>query len=187
MTDEKITQLLRSGAFNEAAKGLYSHFDGVYGYIKQHGGSVDDAKDLFQEAVLVFMKKVAEENETIHCKISTYLTTICKYQWNNKLRSAAHKNERPLEFIQLGALEDDLKDFESEEQQFGHLNKILQKLGERCKAILLSFYVQKQTMQAIAGQMGFSSVNSAKTQKYKCMEYARQLANDLTNAQKIPA
>lgn len=187
MTDQKITELLRSGAYNEAATGLYGHFDGVQRYICSRGGTIDDAKDLFQEAVLVLMKKVVDDDEVIECALSTYLTTICKYQWNNHLRSAAARNKQPIEFIQLGDIEDDFRDFENEENQYGHLNEILKRLGDRCKSILLSFYVKKQSMQAIASEMEFSSVNSAKTQKYKCMEHAKQLANDLLNTKRISA
>jgi hypothetical protein len=45
--------------------------------------------------------------------------------------------------------------------------------------MLQRFYFKTESMAAIATAMGFASVNSAKTQKYKCMEHAIRLASDI--------
>ncbi len=52
----------------------------------------------------------------------------------------------------------------------------MEKIQDRCKQLLRLFYFENERMAEIAKKMGFSSEKSAKTQKYKCMEKAHQLA-----------
>jgi len=181
MTEKAIYKHLSSGDYNKAAKGLYDYFSPVYKVLKEKGASVEDVKDLFQEAVLVVMRKVVEEQETIHCALKTYITTICKYQWNNRIASSKHRKTVQLEPMDIKEQVDDLKDFQEEETRFGYLGQVLQQLGERCKELLLSFYIQRLSMNEIAEVMEFGSVNSAKTQKYKCIERARKMALELSS------
>lgn len=185
MTEKAIYKHLNAGDYNKAAVGLYDYFSPVYKVLKEKGATVEDVKDLFQEAVLVVMRKVVEEKEVIHCTLKTYLTTICKYQWNNKISSNKHRKTVMLEPMDIKEPIDDVKDFQEEESRFGYLGQVLQQLGERCKELLLSFYIQRLSMNEIADVMEFGSVNSAKTQKYKCIERARKMAFELssTNSQ----
>ena len=55
---------------------------------------------------------------------------------------------------------------------------IIKKLSNKCQLIFERFYYKNESMKNIANALGFSSVNSAKTQKYKCMERAIKLANE---------
>ena len=43
-------------------------------------------------------------------------------------------------------------------------------IGDRCKELLLLSIFDKRPMSEIAGILGFSSENSAKTQNYKCKQ-----------------
>jgi RNA polymerase sigma factor (sigma-70 family) len=65
---------------------------------------------------------------------------------------------------------------EEKEQKMKVLEKVLNQVTERCKKIFELFYFKKESMTEIAKKLEFSSVNSAKTQKYKCMEKAIKLA-----------
>jgi RNA polymerase sigma factor (sigma-70 family) len=173
-SDKKIVELLENGNMNAAAKELYLFFDSVCGVLYPKGAQPEDVKDLFQEAVLVFIRKVVEEKEVINCTIKTYITTICKYQWNNKVNKLSHRKTTNTETF-YNDVENDVKDFETEEAQFGVLEKVLNKLGEKCKNLLNLFYIDGKRMDEIAEIMGFSGINSAKTQKYKCIERARKM------------
>jgi DNA-directed RNA polymerase specialized sigma24 family protein len=59
---------------------------------------------------------------------------------------------------------------------FCHLllaEKVLQELKDRCRELLLLFYQDKLPLRDIALRMGYTSENSTKNQKYKCLEAAR--------------
>ncbi|WP_315821201.1 hypothetical protein [Paraflavitalea speifideaquila] len=52
-------------------------------------------------------------------------------------------------------------------------------LGERCRELLLLFYNGGLKLKDIAARMGYSSENTAKNQKYKCLEAARNKLKEL--------
>ncbi len=183
--DREIIEHLNKGDFNKAATELYKMFDSVYGILKSKGASVEDTKDLFQEAIMVLMRKISEEKEVINCTLKTYITTICKYQWNNRINKLSYKHTTNTDTF-YADIENDVKDFEQEEQQFELIGKVLSKIGEKCKELLSLFYLDQKHMDEIAEIMKFSGVNSAKTQKYKCIEKARKMALEYSeNSEKI--
>ena len=55
--------------------------------------------------------------------------------------------------------------------------KVIASLSKKCQDIFERLYYKNQSMQEIADGLGFSSENSAKTQKYKCMEQAIKQAS----------
>lgn len=57
---------------------------------------------------------------------------------------------------------------------------MLTQITDKCRKIFELFYFKKEDMNTIARELDFTSVNSAKTQKYKCMERAIELARQMT-------
>ena len=49
------------------------------------------------------------------------------------------------------------------------MEKALISLGEPCKSLLEAYYLQKQNMQVIAANFGYTNADNAKNQKYKCL------------------
>jgi hypothetical protein len=49
------------------------------------------------------------------------------------------------------------------------MGKSILGLGEPCKSLLHAFYIEKKSMQEIAGSFGYTNAENAKTQKYKCL------------------
>ena len=178
--DEKILKQLESGELNKAAENLYQYFGSVYSVVKKRGASIDDAKDLFQEGVMVLIKKVLDDKEEIRASLKTYLTTICKYNWNNKINKLSNRKTSALEAGDIYSAHQSTKDFELEENSFDMMAKVLNSIGDKCKSILNLFYIDQKSLPEVAELMSFSSVNSAKTQKYKCIEKARKMARELS-------
>ena len=49
-------------------------------------------------------------------------------------------------------------------------------LGEPCHELLEQFYFHRKSMDEICATMGYKNPESAKNQKYKCMERLRKMA-----------
>ena len=52
--------------------------------------------------------------------------------------------------------------------------KVLTELGDKCRELLVLFYSGTMKLKDIAAKMGYTSENSAKNQKYKCLEGAKR-------------
>ncbi len=92
MNNESIElELLEGIARNDsrAIEKVYKdNFGLVQNFIVRNNGSFDDARDVFQEAMLVIYEKSRQENFTLTCQLKTYLYSICRRLWLKKLQQA---------------------------------------------------------------------------------------------------
>lgn len=141
-------------------------FPSVAKYISNRGGSFDEAKDVFQDALLVYYEKsvvngtVAGNNET------AYLVGIAKHLWLKRYRD--NRSNIPLDGFDI-SLEQETGDLSA--QRIIHY---LETAGKKCMELLKSFYYDQLPLSDIAGRFGFSGTRSATVQKYKCLEKVRE-------------
>lgn len=177
MTDDKIVKLLRAGQHGKPLDKLYHHFPSIQHMVVTHGGSEDDAADIFQDALMVFIEKVKTETFELTSSIKTYLYSVCRFMLYDKNRKGG--KQTTLEDYHDQALEEDLEQHAEKEQKFNIVELALQELGEKCLQILQRYYHQGQSMKTIGDALGYANVATVKTQKYKCLERARKHAASL--------
>ncbi len=138
-------------------------------------GHEDDARDLFQEAIIVMFEKVREGEFDLQCKLSTYLFAVMKNLWmkkqqqNNRMVLLENMSEEAPD------VESDLQWFQTQENNYVQMKVALEKLGEPCKGIIIDYYLQKKSMLEIRDKYGYTSADNAKTQKYKCLNRLKKL------------
>jgi len=174
MSDTEILELLRQGKHSPAFDILYKGYPPICKFIKNHGGSDDDARDTFQEALIIFCRRAEEPNFQLTAKISTYLFSVCKFLWKDKLQKE-NRYIHSYNFDQVPEESDIIEEYQ-QEQKYRFLDTVLLAISGKCKEILEAYYFHKWSMLAIAERLGYSSEASAKNQKYKCLEKARNLA-----------
>jgi DNA-directed RNA polymerase specialized sigma24 family protein len=144
-----------------------SAFPLVATYVSKMGGGLDDAKDIFQDALVIYYEKaVAGKLELQKVEDKAYLLGIAKHLWLKKFRN--DKNNSPLT---------DGLDLEDEPEITLSAHKVLHYLetaGKKCMEILSAFYYHKLPMKDIALLFGYGSERSITVQKYKCLEKVRE-------------
>lgn len=175
MNDQEILVNIRAGKSDKSFSELYSYYPKVEGYILQNSGNEDEAKDIFQESIIIFYENACKPEFELTCSANTYVFAIAKRLWYSKLRKKGkeYKWETEDQIIDSGT---PVEEYEEKESLFGYLDDVIRNLGEKCQAILKQYYYLKYSMQQIANSLNYSSVNAAKTQKYKCMERAKKMA-----------
>ena len=128
--------------------------------VLSNSGSEDEAKDIFQEALLTFWQKAVSGNLVLTSKISTYLYSICLNLWRKELDRKSR-------------LSSDIKDSEEyqtheQEEKVRIVRECIDELGDTCKKILTYYYFDGLSMNDIAEKMEFANQDTAKTKKYKC-------------------
>jgi RNA polymerase sigma factor (sigma-70 family) len=179
MTDEKIIDLVRKDESDTALNSLYRHFPLMLKMLRNNGAGREDAEDIFQEALIILCRKAKEPGFMLTSRLSTYLFSICRFLWKDELKKRKH-------FI---AADFETGFNETEEQQWNDIlelesraklaEQVLDKLGDRCRELLLLFYKAGIKLKDIASHMGYSSENTAKNQKYKCLEGAKNRLKEL--------
>jgi RNA polymerase sigma factor (sigma-70 family) len=132
-----------------------------------NSGTEDEARDVYQDALIVFWQKATSGNLVLTSKISTYIYSICQNLWRKELdRKKRLSNEEKDTAVSL--------DTDSLEREKIIANCIEQ-LGETCKKVLTYYYFEEMSMQDIADKLGFANTDTAKTKKYKCKKKLDEL------------
>lgn len=164
--------LLQGLARNEtkAVETIYrENYNTIQALIINNNGSTDDAKDIFQEAMIVLYEKVRSGTFELNCQIKTYVYSVSRRLWLKRLQQL-NRYSAPVENLEsLVPVEDEIEAHEQRNLEFDMMNKAISSLGEPCKSLLEAYYLQKRNMQDIAASFGYTNADNAKNQKYKCL------------------
>jgi DNA-directed RNA polymerase specialized sigma24 family protein len=142
-------------------------FPVVADIVSKQGGSFHDAKDIFQDALIIFYEKSVSGALDIKLSNEAYIVGIAKHLWIKKFKSK-------YKLLSLDALEKEItlpRDyFEPETTKTNRLLRLLEVAGKKCIELLRSVYYDKLPMNEVSQLHGFSNPHSASVQKYKCIE-----------------
>jgi len=128
--------------------------------VLSNNGTEEEAKDVYQEALLVFWQKAVRGDLILTSKISTYLYSICLNQWRKELDRKSRLSSEEVD----GAY---FQQYDSKER-LKIVTGCIEELGDACKKVLTYYYFDGMNMQEIAKKMKFANTDTAKTKKYKC-------------------
>lgn len=162
MKDQQILEQISRGD-ESALDYLYKkYYRMMTNLVIKNSGSEEEAKDIFQEALIVFWRKATSGNLVLTSKISTFIYSICLNLWRKELeRKSRHVNEEKdgIEIIN-----------NEQEEKVKIIRQCVNELGDTCKKILSYHYFDGLSMQDIAEKLGYANTDTAKTKKYKCKQ-----------------
>ena len=148
--------------------------------ILKNSGTEDDAKDIFQDTVLIFYNQVKLNKYYEDKDIGGFMYTVARNLWINKAKRSnkfVQINDTEIwEDSEAGALEDLI----SKEKQVA-IEEVMNQIGEECKKLLKFSIYEKLSLKEIAGKMGYSSEGVAKTYNYRCKQKLVNLVKDNPN------
>lgn len=179
-SEQKEQQLLQGLAQNDskAIEAIYaSNFSLIQALVLNNNGSYDDARDIFQEAMVILYEKARSSDFRLTCQLRTYLYAVSKRLWLKKLKHhGLFASNTDLNILEpVIAVQEDLELAKQKDAEFQIMEDAFSKLGEPCKSLLEAFYVQKKSMADLADIFGYTNTDNAKTQKYKCLMRLRKL------------
>lgn len=177
-TDVKIIKAIQTGKGKQIFHLLYENaFPKVERFVQKNGGSFDDSKDIFQEAVLVFYKSVLN-NKYIHStEIDGFIFGVSRNMWYAKFKKDA-KIDQLNEGYDAISLDADPVDSLITKEREKFIQKAFESLGEVCSQLLKYTFYEKLSMKEVCEKMNFSNENSAKTKNYKCKQRLIKLVKE---------
>ncbi|MDB5110468.1 MAG: sigma-70 family polymerase sigma factor [Mucilaginibacter sp.] len=159
-----------------ALKRLYiAYFPMVLQLIINNNGDEDDAKDIYQEAIIVLYNKVKAGDFELTSKLKTYIYSVCRRLWLKRLTQLNRYGGDIRDFQEYLPVDDEVELHNDRDIQFDKMQNALQLLGEPCKTIMEDFYIYNRSMQEICERFGYTNADNAKTQKYKCLQRLKKL------------
>ena len=137
----------------------------VVKYVKKNSGTLDDAKDVFQEGIIVIFNKVKTNSLTLTVSFHVFLFMVCKRIWLKKLKKS-YKKEVTLEDNMEFSIEDNIEEKFIKSKRWQLFNNKFQELAEECRQVLKMLFDGKSGKE-IAENMGYTE-EYAKRKKYKC-------------------
>jgi len=146
----------------------------VQALVINNSGTAEDAKDIFQEAMIVLYEKVQSGTFELNCQIKTFVYSVSRRLWLKRLMQQNRFNLSDGHEDSV-SVDEKMEEHEKRNADFVMMEKAMSGLGEPCKSLLEAFYLQKKSMQEIAGSFGYTNSENAKNQKYKCLMRLKKL------------
>ena len=173
LNDESLIESIRNGR-EDAVSFLYEeYYHYSVSYVFSKNGSEDDAKEIFQEAIIILIHNIRKKKFREESTVKTYLYGICRRLWLKELK----RKGRVFQLLEDDRIENNVE-FELHEQTIDRFEKMedaLSKLGESCETIIRKYYLLKESMKVIAESLGYTNANNVKNQKYKCLQRLKKI------------
>jgi RNA polymerase sigma factor (sigma-70 family) len=171
MSDKEIFERICQGD-EQSLEVLYKkYYRMMTKLVISNSGTEQEAKDIYQDALVVFWQKAVSGNLVLTSKISTYIYSICQNLWRKELdrkKRLSNEEKDGVEYV----------DVDSKEKS-RIIHECIDQLGDTCKQVLMFYYFDGLSMQDIADKLGFANTNTAKTKKYKCKKKLDELVKSL--------
>ncbi len=132
-----------------------------------NSGTEDEARDVYQDALIVFWEKAMSGKLVMTSKISTFIYSICLNLWRKELERKSRLSNEEKDDVEY-------QDMESEERE-KIIRDCINELGDTCRRILMYYYFDGLSMNDIAEKLGYANTDTAKTKKYKCKKRLDEL------------
>lgn len=148
---------------------IYSKYsNSILKLVQKHHGTAEDARDVFQDSIIVILKKARQSDFQLTSSFLTYFYAVCRNVWW-KILKKNHSNTVTIE-PELGLMDNgDIEEavLRRERHQF-YLSK-LATLSGSCRQIL-ELHMEGKRVKEIVKIMGLSSESYARKRKFNCKE-----------------
>jgi RNA polymerase sigma factor (sigma-70 family) len=169
LTAENILQGLK----DRDAKVLDYIYENFYHQIKvfisKNDGSEEDAKDIYQDALLVIYQKTVKNNLALSCSFNTYLYSVCRLLWLKQLESKKQQKVTSVETEDFIELDSSVFEISEKNDRYNLYREHFYKLSYSCQKVL-ELFLAGIPLKEIANILGFKSEQYAKKRKHQCKE-----------------
>jgi len=162
MTDVELIKRIQNG--NTAAfKHIYKHKPLIQRMVSKKGGTKEDGEDVFQNTLIILVKKLSNADFILTSKLSTFLYSIAVYAW---YKMCTKMKDGSLEdILDLKTVEDEY--FKSENTDM--LKKCVSVLSNHERKLVDEFYFKQKSIPELTEELGYNNDNTTKNMKYKAV------------------
>jgi len=158
---------------NASFEVLYKfYFPPVAAHISRQMGSIADAEDIFQEAIIVLLQKIRQTDFVLTSSLKTYLFAIASKLWLKRLRDNKLVPVNNFEKYQQES-EPFAFELQAEPVKEEKLMLWLTKITANCQRILKAIFFYREPMSSLMKRMGWKNKHTAANQQYKCIQQVK--------------
>ena len=145
------------------------YFPTIKRLILDNNGTEQDAKDIFQEGIIIIYRKIKDGNLELTSSFKSYIYSVCRFIWIKQLSKQKENIKNQQIYLEYEDVEDVTVDEYKKNEQYKLYQKHFQRLANDCQK-LLQMFLQKVSLKIIAEELGIDSQQYIKRKKYKCKE-----------------
>jgi RNA polymerase sigma factor (sigma-70 family) len=166
-TKEKLIEGITHGD-NEVLKLIYKeNFRIIRHLVTSNKGNVSDAKDIFQETMVILFRKIRENNIDITSSLNTYIYGIARILWLKELTIRRKNSEIYDTEDHFISKIPNIIDLIEKNERLRLFRDKFEELSEDCKKVIRMF-LNKIPVKDITQIMGYSSEQHTKNRHYRC-------------------
>jgi RNA polymerase sigma factor (sigma-70 family) len=146
----------------------YTYFPSIKKLIEDNSGNEQDAKDIFQETLIIFYRKIKAGNLKIHTSFKAYIFAACRKLWLKELLTRNVEIEQLAIFSAYQNTPDINIDEYTKHKQYQLYQKHFKRLEKGCQETLKMF-LNKMSFKEIAKKLG-TSYDYIRIKKARCKE-----------------
>jgi RNA polymerase sigma factor (sigma-70 family) len=174
MNDHKIVSDLKNRN-NAAFDLLYTfYYPTIERFVKSNSGTSDDARDVFQETIIVLLDKVPKKDFVLTSSIKTYIFAVASNIWLKRLRDAKKITQLSDNFDMEDLSFSEWEQREESKANHNIVQRMLNKVTRHCYHFLAKTFLSGATREKLIEEMGYRNSHTFDNQKYKCLEQARK-------------
>ncbi|MFY0599430.1 MAG: sigma-70 family RNA polymerase sigma factor [Cyclobacteriaceae bacterium] len=171
-SDQHLIDSLITGDQKTLTKVYEANYSYIEKMVLKNSGTADDARDIYQEAMLIFYKNIVKPEFSLTSTIKTYLYGISWRLWMKKISQRKELTiNQDEEYIDAFDFELVSKD---PDETLNRVVELLKQHGKNCLEILTRIYFDNQSFDHVANALGYASGQVVREQKYRCIKRVRE-------------
>jgi RNA polymerase sigma factor (sigma-70 family) len=152
-------------------------YSGVRHFVLKNNGGDEDARDLFQDVLLVLFQKVRNESFILTCALGTYLFSVSRILWFKELNRRKHISTSSFMLEEYADFERDIHETAELNERLEIYRKNFDSLSLDCQKVL-RYFIEGMSIAEITRKMGYRSDQHTKNRRYRCKQsLIRQIKN----------
>lgn len=174
--DQDLIELFKQNE-NEAFRKLYALYRNEFiSYNIKNNSQLknEDLVDIFQDALVILYHNVINKKITDLKNPKSYIFKIGSNLIFERLREI-----KKMQKVQLKTevMEYAVPDLFPDDEQNIRVKKALNTIGKRCRELIIGYYYKGLSFEELSHVQKYSSANTVKSQKHKCIKQLRNLIN----------
>lgn len=149
-------------------------YPGIARFIKSHGGTEQDAEDIFMDGVVAIFRKTKAGPVTLSCKFSVFLFQICKNLWYKQVRRKKFQSDIEIEDANPEYITEEWIPAIEKTARLSLLQEKFLKISAKCQELLRLSWHSEMSLQDIASSMGIE-YGTARKRKFDCNKKLTEL------------
>jgi len=173
--DSKLLDALRNGDDSVLEELFDKNRRSVASLVIRNNGTEDDVEDILQESLIVLWERIRKGTFEYQAKLSTFIYATAKNIWLRKLARQRREFTSTVETFDIPNGDSTPYEEMEENERVLAVEHAMEEIGNPCRDILLLYYWEEQTMEAIAVKLGFANADTVKSKKYQCKKALEKL------------